>query len=176
MDALRVLPLCVLMAAVTFLGGCATILSGRSSPVTVDNSGGPTYFVIKDQKNQVVQSGVTPQQVVLRSSAGPFRPAKYRVEYAGEDGLDRQTINSRINWWTAGNIVIGGIPGIVVDAGTGAMWRLEDTVVGEVPHTAIVSNREQGHAIVSNGGPSDAEIPREGQIRSASFSRPADAH
>ncbi len=143
MDARRVFSLGLLVAVFSPLAGCATILSDRSWPVTVDNSGGPTYFVIKDRKNQVVQSGVTPQQVVLKSSAGPFRPARYHVEYAGENGVNHQTINSKINWWTAGNIVIGGVPGIVVDAGTGAMWRLEDTVVGEflILQLSLIANR-----------------------------------
>lgn len=170
MDARRVVALGLLFAVFGPLAGCATILSDRSWPVTIDNSGGPTYFVIKDRQNQVVQSGVTPQQIVLKSSARPFQPARYHVEYAGENGVDHQTINSRINWWTAGNIVIGGIPGIVVDAGTGAMWRLEDTVVGEIPHTAIVSNREQGHAIVTNSTPPDPPSQQQGQVRSASYS------
>jgi hypothetical protein len=170
MDARRVLSLCLLVAVFSPLAGCATILSDRSWPVTVDNSGGPTYYVIKDRKNQVVQAGVTPQQVTLKSSAGPFRPARYHVEYAGEQGIHHQTIEPRINWWTAGNIILGGVPGLVVDAGTGAMWKLDPTVVGEVPHTAVVSNREHGHAIVMNGGPSAAPESQQGQIRSASYS------
>lgn len=173
MDARRFLSLCLMVAAFSLLAGCATILSDRSWPVTVDNSGGPTYYVIKDRKNQVVQAGVTPQQVTLKSSAGPFRPARYHVEYAGEQGVHHQTIEPRINWWTAGNIVLGGVPGLVVDAGTGAMWKLDPTVVGEVPHTAVVSNREQGHAIVMNGGPSAAPESQQGHVRSASFNESA---
>jgi len=170
MDARRLLSLCLWVVVCSPLAGCATIISDRSWPVTVDNSGGPTYYVIKDRKNQVVQAGVTPQQITLKSSAGPFRPARYHVEYAGEKGVHHQTIEPQINWWTAGNILIGGVPGLVVDAGTGAMWRLDPTVVGEVPHTDVVSNREYGHAIVMNGGPSAEPSKQESQVQSASFS------
>ena len=101
------------------LSGCATILSDRSYEVTIDNAAGPTYFSVVDRDNRVIQQGVTPQQVTLRSSAGPFRPAKYRVVYAGQSGVQEQPLDPDINWWTAGNIIIGGIPGVAIDAATG---------------------------------------------------------
>ena len=115
----------------------------------MDNSGGATYFSVLDNKNRVVHSGVTPQQVTLKSSSAPFRPAKYQVVYAGQDGVQKYDLNARINWWTAGNIVVGGVPGVAIDAGTGALWRLQPKVIGQVPSQKVVSNTTQGATLLA---------------------------
>ena len=131
------------------LSGCATIVSGRKYEVTMDNRGGATYFSILDDENRVVHSGVTPQQVTLKSSSAPFRPAKYHVVYAGQDGPQQIDLNTSINWWTAGNIVIGGVPGIAIDAASGALWRLQPNVIGQVPPQSVVSNPTHGAAVLA---------------------------
>lgn len=138
------------------LTGCASILSKRKYEVTMNNTGGPTYFSVHDHKNNLVQSGVTPQQVTLKSNAAPFRPAKYHVVYAGTDGVQRHDLNAQIDWWTAGNIVIGGVPGVVIDAGTGALWKLPPEVTGYVPAEKIVSNSTQGATVLASYSQSSA--------------------
>ncbi len=131
--------------------GCATIISGRKHEVTIDNRGGATYFSILDSKNQVVHSGVTPQQVTLKSSTGPFRPAKYHVVYASQEGAFHQDLGTRTNWWIAGNILVGGVPGIAIDAASGAMWKLQPSVTGQVPANLIVTNPAQGAEMLASG-------------------------
>ena len=142
----------------------------------MDNSGGPTYFSVLDNQNHVVHSGVTPQQVTLKSSAAPFRPAKYHVVYAGQDGPHEYALKSSVNWWTAGNIVIGGVPGIVIDAGTGALWKLQPKVIGQVPSQMVVSNEAQGAAVLagnSRQGSSTADVSGMGTLRPEDNVRPA---
>ena len=167
----------LLLAVFTFsLSGCATIVSGRKYEVTMDNSGGATYFSILDNKNRVVHSGVTPQQVTLKSSSAPFRPAKYHVIYAGQDGPQQLDLNASINWWTAGNIVIGGVPGIAIDAASGALWRLQPNVTGQVSSQNVVSNPTQGAAVLAartgQGSSADdvtAAAGPAGNVRQAAF-------
>ena len=158
------------------LSGCATIVSGRKYEVTMDNSGGATYFSILDDENRVVHSGVTPQQVTLKSSSAPFRSAKYHVVYAGQDGPQQIDLNTSINWWTAGNIVIGGVPGIAIDAASGALWRLQPNVTGQVPPQSVVSNPTHGAAVLaghsgqgSSAGDVAATAGPTGNVRQASF-------
>jgi hypothetical protein len=139
----------LIVICASHLCGCATLVSGRKYEVTLDNRGGATCFSVVDHQNQVVHSGVTPQQVTLKSSSAPFQPAKYRVLYAAQDGVHQQDLNAEINWWTAGNIVIGGIPGVVVDAATGAMWRLPKKVTGSVDQQLAVTNQVQGSTILA---------------------------
>ena len=158
------------------LSGCATILSDRKYEVTVDNKGGPTYFTVRDRKNQVVESGITPQQVTLDASSRMFQPAKYRVDYAGQDGVQTRELNAKVDPWIAGNIVVGGVPGLIVDGATGAMWRLDPRIVGQVPSQMVVSDTTQGAAILA--GHSVAPGPTAGNpldssgrtdVRQASF-------
>ena len=162
------------------LSGCATIVSGRKCEVTMDNSGGPTYFTVLDNKNRVVHSGVTPQQVTLKSSSAPFRPAKYQVVYASQNEVQQFDVNTSINWWTAGNIIVGGVPGIVVDAGSGALWKLQPAVNGTVPANAVVADAAQGAAVLAaySGGRSTTAddtvtATQQKEVRQASFDKPA---
>lgn len=164
------------------LTGCATIISGRKSQVTVKNHAGPTYFNVVDQNGNVVHSGVTPAQVTLKTSSKAFRPARYDVVYAGQEGVYRQEVSRDINWWTAGNIVIGGIPGLLVDAGTGAMWKFDSEVHGSVPAHLVVADRSLGEAIIA-GNNSSASGPimtaeqhqAQPHIQQASFGEPTNS-
>lgn len=167
---------------VSSFSGCATIISGRKSQVTVKNHAGPTYFNVVDQNGHVVHSGVTPAQVTLKTSAKAFRPAKYDVVYAGQEGVYRQEVTRDINWWTAGNIVIGGLPGVIVDAGTGALWTFESDVYGNVPAHLVVADRGQGEAIIAgnslpaSGSMMTAEQTHlQPQIQQASFGEPTES-
>lgn len=169
----------LIVAFVCSLNGCATIISGRKSEVTVKNHAGPTYFNVVDQNGNVVHSGVTPAQVTLKTSVKAFRPAKYDVVYAGQEGVYRREVPRDINWWTAGNIVIGGIPGLLVDAGTGAMWQFDSEVHGSVPAHLVVADRDQGEAIIagntmSSQGPMMTAEQQQVQphIQQASFGEP----
>lgn len=158
------------------LSGCATIVSGRKTEVTLDNSGGATYFSVLDNNNHVVDSGVTPKQVTLKTTQTWLTPAKYHVVYASQDGVEQYNLNAGFNWWTAGNIVIGGVPGIVIDAATGALWKLQPQVIGHVPQQRIVSNESQGAALVAahtgmgaaNGSFANANTPQS-HVQQASF-------
>jgi hypothetical protein len=158
------------------LSGCATIVSGRKTEVTLDNSGGATYFSVLDNNNRVIDSGVTPKQVTLKTTQTWLTPAKYHVVYASQDGVEQYNLNAGFNWWTAGNIVIGGVPGIVIDAATGALWKLQPQVIGHVPQQRIVSNENQGAALVAahtgmgaaNGSFANANTPQS-HVQQASF-------
>ena len=158
------------------LSGCATIVSGGRNQVTVDNSGGATYFSILDHNHQVVDSGVTPKQVTLRTKQQWLKPAKYQVVYAGQEGTTQHDLNARLNWWTAGNIVIGGVPGLIIDSATGAAWKLQPKVVGQIPAQQVVSNASQGAEIVAahsglgsaNSGRFNSDNSHD-QVRPASF-------
>ena len=158
------------------LSGCATIVSGRKTEVTLDNSGGATYFSVMDNNHRVVDSGMTPKQVTLKTTQTWLTPAKYQVVYASQDGVEEYDLNAGFNWWTAGNIVIGGVPGIAIDAATGALWKLQPQVIGHVPQQRIVSNENQGAAMLAahtgngsaHGSFASANTPQS-HVKQASF-------
>ncbi len=173
----------------TSLTGCATIMSERKYEVTMDNTGGPTYFTVQDDKHRIVHSGVTPKQVTLPAKGKWLLPAKYDVTYAGRDGIEQHRLKARLDWWTAGNLILGGVVGIAADVATGAMWKLDDRVTGQVPAQNIVSNESEGGAVLASwsGGnarnsatmasydsnesyaPPTADGPQPIEVRQASF-------
>ena len=160
--------------------GCATILSERDYPVAIENSGGNTFFEVRDRKNQFVHQGVTPERVTLRAKSYPFWPAKYNVTFVGSDSKTQtKTLKAGFDPWLIGNIVVGGVPGAVVDGATGAMFRLPDHVNGDVPENHVVANRTQGAELAAAHSKRHAVSgDADGQTLQASYeaaSKPSDA-
>ena len=143
---------CLLLVACcgTLLQGCATVLSDRKYPVTFDNTGGQTYFMVRDKKNEVVHQGVTPAQVTLDAKSLPFIPAKYSVTFAGSGEFSQhRELKAGFDPWIAGNILLGGVPGAVIDGATGAMFKLPKQVTGDVPSQYAVQDLAQGAKIAA---------------------------
>ncbi|WP_122859573.1 hypothetical protein, partial [Pseudomonas viridiflava] len=90
---------------------------------------GATYEIF-NESGISVRSGVTPDEVTLRAGAGYFDGEKYTVTYR-KDGYtsSTQTLESGIDGWYWGNIVIGGLIGmLIVDPATGAMYTLPEKI------------------------------------------------
>lgn len=87
-------------------------------------------------------SGTTPATVTLSSSFGYFQPAKYVVEFTRKGVTQTVPINASINGWYFANLVSWGIimGMLIVDPATGAMWRLDDSVIATFNQTASVSH------------------------------------
>lgn len=112
------------------LSGCASIVSKSQYNVAVSSMPEGAAFVIKDKSGVKVHRGVTPQTVTLSSGAGYFRGATYTVDFTKEGHRPAaETLDSSLNGWYWGNIVFGGLIGmLVVDPATGAMWKLNERV------------------------------------------------
>lgn len=99
------------------LGGCATIASGTSQSVTVDtfNAPGATckgidkkgreYYWVNTPASATVQKGDAP--LVITCEKTGFKKTVY-------------TMDETINAATFGNIIAGGLVGVLVDATSGA--------------------------------------------------------
>jgi hypothetical protein len=106
---------------------CASIVSKSNWPVTVTSTPpGAKVTITNDRNGQALHVAETPTTVTLRSGAGFFRTARYKVEYS-RPGFAPTTsyVSADMNGWYAGNIVFGGLIGLlIVDPATGAMFRL----------------------------------------------------
>lgn len=122
----------LLLAAVAAvsLSGCASIVSKSQYNVAVSSLPEGAAFVIKDKSGVKVHRGVTPQTVTLSSGAGYFQGATYTVDFTKEGHQPAvETLDSSLNGWYWGNIVFGGLIGLLaVDPATGAMWKLDERV------------------------------------------------
>jgi hypothetical protein len=99
-------------------------MSGRHAEVAINTNAPNARVVVRDKRGQHVASLHTPATVTLRRKDKLIFPARYTatIEAPGYQPAS-VPIRSTINPWILGNVVIGGIPGLVVDNVTGAAWR-----------------------------------------------------
>jgi hypothetical protein len=81
------------------------------------------HVVIRDQEGKEVTSAQTPAQVKLDRSVSMAVRAHYTATIESP-GYQTQLVDMpyKLNPWTIGNVLIGGIPGLLADGATGAMW------------------------------------------------------
>lgn len=113
-----------------FLTACSSIVSKSDYPVVISSSPDQASYVIVDKDGRNVDSGQTPATVLLKSSSGYFSGQTYTIA-VGKEGYEKQSyeLKSTIDGWYFGNIMIGGLIGmLIVDPATGAMYKLPDRV------------------------------------------------
>lgn len=134
--------------------GCASIFSEQTYPVQVTSEPPRASIEIRDEDGDVVYNGTTPATVKLASSAGYFDGQRYTVTFRKPGFDDEQfVINSGVDGWYWGNILIGGVLGmLIIDPATGAMFDL--------PEKASATMRPVV-AVAPTGGEQAHDMPRE---------------
>jgi hypothetical protein len=112
------------------LSSCATIFNRSNQPVNVTSQPSGLNFKVTDGSGATVASGTTPGEVRLDTSPGYFRAASYTFTFSkGGKTLGTRTLNASVSGWYVGNILIGGLIGlVVVDPLTGSMYTLPNDV------------------------------------------------
>ena len=122
--------------------GCASIVSKSNWPVTVQSNPNGAKCVVVKANGVQIHAGETPMTLTLDASDGFFSSAKYSVKCTN-DGYQPSSseLSAHLNGWYVGNIVFGGLIGIlIVDPATGAMWKLDEThVVNMAKNDATVA-------------------------------------
>jgi hypothetical protein len=98
--------------------GCATIISGTSQSVSF-SSDPPGALVNVDG-----QSAMTPTSLKLKRKSSPTASFSKEGYHSTQ-----QSIGRGVEPWIFGNILLGGIIGLGVDAITGAMYKFDDTSI-----------------------------------------------
>lgn len=125
----RFLPAAVLLACL--VSGCATVIHGSKQDVAIISE--PRSATITIDGFNV---GKTPY--LARLSRKDIHLVK--LELPGYQPYE-VTINRKLDGWIFGNIVLGGIVGIVVDVATGSMYRLTPKDIdGTLKSNTLVSN------------------------------------
>jgi hypothetical protein len=109
----KLLPAAVL-CPLLILSGCCTIINGSKQQVSVSST--PTGAKVLVDGNEV---GLTPfiatltrkDTHTLKIEMDGYQP--YEISFA-----------RRVDGWLAGNIIFGGLIGVVIDAVTGSMYKL----------------------------------------------------
>ncbi len=103
---------------VTFsLSGCATIMHGTDQSLTVSSTPPGAAVMVNG-----VKMGTTPMAIELD------RGDQHFVTVA-KDGFTPAefTVTKEVSGWAWGNIFLGGLIGLAVDAATGGLYNLEPT-------------------------------------------------
>lgn len=136
------------VATISATSGCASIISDSSYPVAIDSTPAGADYTVVNKKGNVVHSGTTPEQVTLKAGSSYFSGEKYQITYHKEQYQETQTtLDTSIDGWYWGNLVFGGLLGmLVIDPATGAMYKLPErtsTVLTPTPVTATEPSSEQ---------------------------------
>jgi hypothetical protein len=116
----------------TAAGGCASVVSGRHAEVAINSYPPDAQVSVRDGRGRMVASAQTPAVVSLKRGAGFLKKAEYTatIEKPGFSAA-HVPIESTLNPWLFGNVIFGGIPGLVIDPYTGAMWRPRTAAIHE---------------------------------------------
>lgn len=114
----------LLFAAVLTLGSCATIIHGSRQSLEFASrpTGARLYLDGKDM-------GTTPQTLVLNRKANKKGDLPGKKSYAVRLELDgyqpyETKLERKFDGWIFGNLVFGGIIGVVIDLATGSVYRI----------------------------------------------------
>ena len=106
------------------VSGCATITSGGFQTIDIRTEPEGADCRFSRDGNAVARVSPTPGPILVGKSAGSISVLCRKNGYEDTTG----TIGSGFQPMTLGNILLGGIIGVVVDASTGAMTKYPDAV------------------------------------------------
>ncbi len=137
-------PIKLLVLAAVLLTGCAYILSTDSQDISISSSPAGAQVMIKTTGGIEVFTGTTPAQAHLK------RKNEYIV-YVTLDGHTPKQIHLEhsINPKTFWNLLIGGIPGWIIDGVSGAIWKLEPETITITLQTVSIDGEERDLLVFS---------------------------
>lgn len=141
--------LIVAALSVAVFSGCASIVSKSEYAVAINSNPDAAQFSVTNSAGQKIHSGVTPASINLKSSSGYFKGETYTIELKKEGFSPKTyTLSSSVNGWYFGNILFGGLIGmLIVDPATGAMYKLPERV--DVPFDQQVSSTNPGNLTIA---------------------------
>jgi hypothetical protein len=129
--------LCV--CVVVLATGCASIVSKSTYAVQVTSNPPGATVNVKNKVGADVFTGTTPTTVMLKAGKSYFSSGRYTFTFT-KPGYDPATrvLASDLDLWYLGNILFGGIIGmLIVDPITGDMWKLDEYVNASLPQAGM---------------------------------------
>ncbi len=125
-----------LIAGITIallFSSCASIVSGSKQNINFNSTPSGATVWVDD-----VNLGVTP---VIAQLERIKKNQKVKIELQGYKPYEL-ILNRKTNGWIWGNILFGGIIGIIIDASSGAMYRLTPDQIEAQLANGVVMNRK----------------------------------
>lgn len=121
---LKALVLVAILPAAAQLTGCATLVKGSSQSVIVNTDPPGAICTLSRRGKEIAVVDPTPGTVTVDKSKDAVAVSCNRAGYLESAG----TITSQFQPMTFGNILFGGLVGVAIDAGSGAMSEYEPIV------------------------------------------------
>ena len=122
-------------ASLIALGGCATVMKGTTQDIAVEtNPPGATCTVSRNGAQLAVLSA-TPGKVQVGRDKSPLTVSCTKSPESTTPV--NQTVESKFNGATFGNILAGGVIGVVVDASTGANYTYPELVTVSLANEVV---------------------------------------
>jgi hypothetical protein len=114
----------IFLLPILMLPACATIVKGSTQDITVTSTPDHASCQVMRGASQTAMIESTPGIVKLN------RGSEDTIVSCVKPGFDRNAVTmvSAFNGATFGNLLVGGIVGIIVDASTGANYTYQDRV------------------------------------------------
>lgn len=151
-DVMNSVPKVLLAAALLGLGGCATVVKGSSQDIAIDSSPQGASCEVTRQGVILGQISATPAKFNVSRDKDPLVIACKKPGHAA----GQSTAESKFNGATLGNILLGGVIGVVVDASTGANYTYPEQVMVALPiegETSVMAPSSAPAAAASPAAP-----------------------
>jgi len=141
------------LVSALLIASCASIFTGTSANVSISSTPTKADVVIETRAGLKVMTGETPMTTKLS------RKNEYTVTIK-LDGYKEQkiSIDHTFNGWYLGNLICGGIIGLIIDAVDGAIWKLNPTEIKVTLVTAALNGKTTIYAVLG-------AIDDQGQLR-----------
>lgn len=118
-----------------FLPACATIIKGSTQEMALTSEPPGAICSVERTGAQIAAVTSTPASVVLKRNSADL------VVKCAKPGFDPRTatVQASFNGVTFGNLLLGGLIGVVVDASTGANFSYPEQVNITLPPSAVVA-------------------------------------
>jgi hypothetical protein len=138
---MRVISTTLRLILLSSLSACATIVSGTSQRVVIDTVPEGAQCGVSQNGMPIGQVSSTPGSVQVQKSSGMVQINCTKAGYQSAQNLQ----SSGVNGWVFGNILIGGLVGVIVDFASGAAYEYQPDMMLSL----------QGQV----GGPNVAAVP-----------------
>ncbi len=107
------------------LGGCASITKGTTQTVAINSTPQGANCVLNREGDGTIGTvALTPGNVQISKSSKNIQVTCDKAGYQPSTAV----MNSELEVMSAGNLIFGGIVGIAIDAGTGAMNKYDGAI------------------------------------------------
>lgn len=120
----------IIVISTLFIVSCATVFSENVYPLNVNSSPSATIEV-KDQTGRLLYRRGTPVSLLLSTKSNGSK-ATYYITF-NKKGYKKRTVpvTFKTDGWVWGNLLFGGIIGLVIDYSTGAAYKISTTFLNE---------------------------------------------